>query len=197
MTARRLAVCVAHPDDETYATFGSVALHAAEPGFRLSVLHATDGGAGEIAPGVKVPRGSRVAAPPRGRARLGRRRPRAGPAPVARPPRRPGERGAAGGAGEPHRRLLGRRAARRGRHFRTRRCDRTPRPHRHECGQRRGVPSWRTRPLLSAAQQLVPCRAACATARAAPGARSSTRPPLRPDRTAWPEPLRVILELPA
>lgn len=54
MTARRLAVCVAHPDDETYATFGSVALHAAEPGFRLSVLHATDGGAGEIAPGVKV-----------------------------------------------------------------------------------------------------------------------------------------------
>src|SRR4051794_21021762 len=54
MSARRLAVCFAHPDDETYATFGSVALHAAEPGFRLSVLHATDGGAGEIAPGVEV-----------------------------------------------------------------------------------------------------------------------------------------------
>jgi LmbE family N-acetylglucosaminyl deacetylase len=54
MSGRRLAVCFAHPDDETYATFGSVALHAAEPGFRLSVLHATDGGAGEIAPGVKV-----------------------------------------------------------------------------------------------------------------------------------------------
>jgi LmbE family N-acetylglucosaminyl deacetylase len=49
---RSLAACVAHPDDESYPTYGSVALHADDPGFRLCVLHATDGGAGEIAPGV-------------------------------------------------------------------------------------------------------------------------------------------------
>jgi LmbE family N-acetylglucosaminyl deacetylase len=54
MTSRSLAVCVAHPDDESYALYGSVALHAAEPDFRLFVLHATDGDAGEIAPGVET-----------------------------------------------------------------------------------------------------------------------------------------------
>lgn len=54
---RSLGVCVAHPDDETYATFGSVALHRADPGFRLVVLHATDGDAGEVAPGVDVGEG--------------------------------------------------------------------------------------------------------------------------------------------
>ncbi|MET0789783.1 MAG: PIG-L family deacetylase [Cellulomonas sp.] len=49
-----LGLCFAHPDDETYSSFGTVALHAADPGFRLAVLHATDGGAGEVAPGVEV-----------------------------------------------------------------------------------------------------------------------------------------------
>lgn len=43
---------MAHPDDEGYSSYGTVAFAAADPGFRLSVLHATDGEAGEIAPGV-------------------------------------------------------------------------------------------------------------------------------------------------
>ncbi|WP_225752828.1 PIG-L deacetylase family protein [Actinotalea sp. Marseille-Q4924] len=54
MTRRTLAVCVAHPDDETYTTYGSVGLHADDPDFRLVVLHATDGDAGEVAPGVDM-----------------------------------------------------------------------------------------------------------------------------------------------
>lgn len=45
---------MAHPDDEMYSTFGTVALHRADPGFRLVVLHATDGEAGQVAPGVVV-----------------------------------------------------------------------------------------------------------------------------------------------
>jgi len=51
---RTLAVCVAHPDDESYATYGTVALHRDDPGFRLVVLHATDGEGGEVAAGVTV-----------------------------------------------------------------------------------------------------------------------------------------------
>ena len=46
-----LGLCFAHPDDESYSTYGTVALHAHDDRFRLSVLHATDGGAGDIAPG--------------------------------------------------------------------------------------------------------------------------------------------------
>ncbi len=42
------------PDDESYATYGTVALHRDDPRFRLVVLHATDGGGGEVAPGVSV-----------------------------------------------------------------------------------------------------------------------------------------------
>src|SRR5450631_4662889 len=53
---RSLAACVAHPDDESYSIYGSVALHADNPGFRLCVLHATDGAAGEIAPGIPATR---------------------------------------------------------------------------------------------------------------------------------------------
>lgn len=49
-----LGLCFAHPDDESYSTYGTVALHARRSSFRLSVLHATDGGAGEVAPGVLV-----------------------------------------------------------------------------------------------------------------------------------------------
>ena len=49
-----LAGVWAHPDDECYGMFGTVARHAADPAFRLVVLHATDGDAGEIAPGVEA-----------------------------------------------------------------------------------------------------------------------------------------------
>ncbi len=49
-----LGLCFAHPDDESYSTYGTVALHARNDRFRLSVLHATDGGAGDVAPGLAV-----------------------------------------------------------------------------------------------------------------------------------------------
>ena len=46
-----MAAVVAHPDDDAYGIAGSVALHAAEEGFRFVLVHATDGGAGDIRPG--------------------------------------------------------------------------------------------------------------------------------------------------
>ncbi|TPG18166.1 PIG-L deacetylase family protein [Pedococcus bigeumensis] len=49
-----LGLCFAHPDDESYSTYGTVALHSRHENFRLAVLHATDGGAGGVAPGVLV-----------------------------------------------------------------------------------------------------------------------------------------------
>lgn len=49
---RSLAVVMAHPDDESYSLYGTVARYAHDPAFRLAVLHATDGEKGEIAPGV-------------------------------------------------------------------------------------------------------------------------------------------------
>ena len=45
----RLAVVVAHPDDDTFGSAGTVALHADEAGFRFVLVHATSGEAGEIA----------------------------------------------------------------------------------------------------------------------------------------------------
>jgi LmbE family N-acetylglucosaminyl deacetylase len=45
----RLAVVVAHPDDDTFGSAGTVALHADDPGFRFVLVHATSGEAGEIA----------------------------------------------------------------------------------------------------------------------------------------------------
>lgn len=45
-----LALIVAHPDDDAYGLAGTVALHEHDPGFRFILVHATDGGAGEIAP---------------------------------------------------------------------------------------------------------------------------------------------------
>lgn len=45
-----LMIVVAHPDDDAYGMAGTVALHAADPGFRFVLVHATDGAAGEIAP---------------------------------------------------------------------------------------------------------------------------------------------------
>ena len=51
---RTLAICVAHPDDESYSTYGTVALHRHDPRFRLVVLHATDGEGGQVAAGVPL-----------------------------------------------------------------------------------------------------------------------------------------------
>jgi LmbE family N-acetylglucosaminyl deacetylase len=53
---RTLALVFAHPDDESYSTYGTVARYAGDPTFRLVVLHATDGEGGEIAPGVPATR---------------------------------------------------------------------------------------------------------------------------------------------
>src|SRR5262245_35233678 len=50
----RLAVVVAHPDDETFGC-GSILLHAAAAGARPAVVCATRGEAGKVAPGVRVP----------------------------------------------------------------------------------------------------------------------------------------------
>lgn len=47
--SRRLALVVAHPDDDTFGSAGTVALHAADPEFRFVLIHATSGEAGEIA----------------------------------------------------------------------------------------------------------------------------------------------------
>jgi LmbE family N-acetylglucosaminyl deacetylase len=44
-----LALVVAHPDDDTFGSAGTVALHAADPGFRFVLIHATRGEAGQIA----------------------------------------------------------------------------------------------------------------------------------------------------
>ncbi len=48
----------AHPDDDAYGLAGSVALHAADPGFRYVLVHATFGEGGEIAPGFPATRES-------------------------------------------------------------------------------------------------------------------------------------------
>ncbi|GAA2203077.1 PIG-L family deacetylase [Sinomonas flava] len=52
MQSRTLMVVVAHPDDDAYGIAGSIALHGDEPAFRFVLVHATDGAAGQIAPGV-------------------------------------------------------------------------------------------------------------------------------------------------
>lgn len=48
--SRVLALVVAHPDDDAYGLAGTVALHEHDPGFRFVLVHATDGGAGQIDP---------------------------------------------------------------------------------------------------------------------------------------------------
>jgi LmbE family N-acetylglucosaminyl deacetylase len=45
---QRLAVVVAHPDDDTFSCAGTVALHAKDPAFRFVLVHATRGEAGMI-----------------------------------------------------------------------------------------------------------------------------------------------------
>src|SRR5438067_13734820 len=44
----RLAFVAAHPDDDTFGISGTVALHAADPDFRFTLVHVTSGGAGLI-----------------------------------------------------------------------------------------------------------------------------------------------------
>jgi LmbE family N-acetylglucosaminyl deacetylase len=47
----RLAVVVAHPDDDTFGCAGTVAVHGAMDGFWFVLVHATSGEQGEIADG--------------------------------------------------------------------------------------------------------------------------------------------------
>ena len=46
--SRRFAAVVAHPDDDTFGVAGTVALHADDPGFHFTLIHATSGEAGAI-----------------------------------------------------------------------------------------------------------------------------------------------------
>jgi LmbE family N-acetylglucosaminyl deacetylase len=48
---RVLAFVAAHPDDDVVGALGYVALHRDDPDLRIVLIHATDGGAGQIAPG--------------------------------------------------------------------------------------------------------------------------------------------------
>ncbi|MCZ2404628.1 PIG-L family deacetylase [Paenarthrobacter sp. Z7-10] len=54
--ARSLALVVAHPDDDAYGVAGSIALHGDEAGFRYTLVHASYGEAGDIAPGFPATR---------------------------------------------------------------------------------------------------------------------------------------------
>ncbi|WP_083442090.1 PIG-L family deacetylase [Nitriliruptor alkaliphilus] len=49
--ARVLAFVAAHPDDDVMGAVGLVALHRDDPELRFVLIHATDGAAGQIAPG--------------------------------------------------------------------------------------------------------------------------------------------------
>lgn len=49
--ARVLAFVAAHPDDDVMGAAGIIAKHRDDPGLRFVLVHATDGEAGEIAPG--------------------------------------------------------------------------------------------------------------------------------------------------
>ena len=52
------AAVVAHPDHHAHGVAGTVALHAADPGFRFILIHATDGGRGDIREGFPATRES-------------------------------------------------------------------------------------------------------------------------------------------
>lgn len=47
---------MAHPDDDAYGIAGTAALHGDDPDFRFVLVHATDGGAGEIREGFPATR---------------------------------------------------------------------------------------------------------------------------------------------
>jgi len=53
---RSLAFIAAHPDDDTFGIGGTISLHRDDPSLRFVLVHATDGDAGDIAPGVDVSR---------------------------------------------------------------------------------------------------------------------------------------------
>jgi len=55
-SGRCLAHVVAHPDDDAYGIAGTVALHAEDPDFRFVLVHASDGGAGDIRAGFPATR---------------------------------------------------------------------------------------------------------------------------------------------
>jgi hypothetical protein len=54
--ARVLAFVAAHPDDDVMGAAGIVALRRDDPDLRFVLIHATDGEAGEIAPGSNITR---------------------------------------------------------------------------------------------------------------------------------------------
>jgi LmbE family N-acetylglucosaminyl deacetylase len=57
VTGRRvLLVVLAHPDDDAYWMAGTVALHRDDKNFRFVLVHATDGGAGQIPDGFPATR---------------------------------------------------------------------------------------------------------------------------------------------
>jgi LmbE family N-acetylglucosaminyl deacetylase len=57
MQQKRTLVCVmAHPDDDAYGIGGTAALHGDDPEFRFVLVHATDGGAGDIREGFAATR---------------------------------------------------------------------------------------------------------------------------------------------
>lgn len=53
---RSIAFIAAHPDDDTFGIGGTIGLHRDDPDLRFILIHATDGDAGEIAPGIEVTR---------------------------------------------------------------------------------------------------------------------------------------------
>jgi len=53
---RVLAFVAAHPDDDVMGAAGYIALNRDDPDLRFVLIHATDGGAGEIAPGIEATR---------------------------------------------------------------------------------------------------------------------------------------------
>jgi LmbE family N-acetylglucosaminyl deacetylase len=54
--AGTLVLVVAHPDDDAFGVAGTVALHADDSTFRFVLVHATDGGAGDIRDGFPATR---------------------------------------------------------------------------------------------------------------------------------------------
>ena len=136
--SRRLATVVAHPDDDTFACSGTVALHADEPGFRFTLVHVTSGEGGMIsdpslATRARPRRGPRGGGPPI----VDRARPGPGPARVPALPRRRRGRRAVRRARRTGRGDPARGASRRGHHVRTRRGHRPCRSHHGRARRRR------------------------------------------------------------
>ena len=133
-----LMTVVAHPDDDAYGIAGTVVLHAHDPAFRFVLVHATDGGGGEIRdefPATSESLG-RIRMVEDERACSGGRTD-SGPARLARLSRRRRYRRAVRGAGRCNRGRHGAGAANGRTHFWARRDLRSPRPHRDRRRYRR------------------------------------------------------------